>query len=403
MGRLNSFSKIWLIICVIILSFIQITCTEPFVINSIDFSNVLVVEATITNELKHHVVKLTRTIPLEDFGQSIEYNAIVEISRSNGEKIGFSQDPKTGDYISDIEFKAVPAVSYTLKITTQDGTTYTSTPTDLPPVAEIERVYPELTTENGKEGIHVFIDSEDQGGEAKYFRYEYEETYKVKLPHPSALSSEIVRFDLFTQTYEIELSPRRLDLTCYTSDQSTGILQTSTAELGHDRVVRFPVRLLNKRDPVIRERYSILVRQYVQSLEAHTFYRTLSDLGNIESLLSQGQPGYVSGNLSSGSNSQAKALGFFEVSAVSSQRIYFSYRDFGLDQPPYFVECEHLISYVIGRDELKRKLEFENYQVFFYEEKPVNGSPAKIYHIAQSECTECKEFSTHLKPDFWED
>jgi hypothetical protein len=142
----------------------------------------------------------------------------------------------------------------------------------------------------------------------------------------------------------------------------------------------------------------------VQSLPAYTFYQTLADLGNVESLLSQAQPGYVTGNIIPDTNSDEKVLGFFEVASVSSQRIYFNYEDFGLELPPYFVECEHLISYMIGSDLLKRKLEFENHQVFFYEEKPISGSaPKVIYHISQSECTDCPLFSSPIKPDFWEE
>ena len=195
-----------------------------------------------------------------------------------------------------------------------------------------------------------------------------------------------------------------MDLSCYVSDGFSGIHQTSTIGQDNNKVFRFPVRYIDKANPIIKERYSILIKQYVQGLEAFTFYQTLSDLGNVESLLSQGQPGYVTGNVSSETDPDEKILGFFEVSSVSSKRIFFSYKDFDLDLPPYFVECEHLISYMIGPDLLRRKLEFENYQVFFYEEKPVNGSaPKMIYHISQSECTDCPLLSTHIKPDFWED
>jgi hypothetical protein len=219
------------------------------------------------------------------------------------------------------------------------------------------------------------------------------------LPNPSPFAWEIVNFNDFNRTYQIVLTPRRLDLACYSSQNSSGIVQTSTVDLDANRIARYPVRFIDKRDPIIRDRYSILIRQYIQSLEAFNYYETLADLGNVESLLSQGQPGYVIGNMISETDLEEKVLGFFEASAVSSQRIFFGAEEFGLDQPNYFVTCEDLISTNIGSALLKSKLENEKYQVFLFE--VIENQP--IYHISQSICSECALFSTHMKPDFWED
>ncbi|MCM4154029.1 DUF4249 domain-containing protein [Arenibacter sp. N53] len=375
-----------------------IGCTEPFPIQDIDFEDILIVESTITNEMKQQRVKLSRTISLESFGQNIEKNAIVQIEDSNGTTFTFSQDTETGDYVSDEEFQAVPNISYTLKIKTGDGRGYISKPVQIPAAVPIERVYAELISENGKEGISVFVDTDNTNGSGQYFRYEYEETYKVKLPNPKTFDWEVVNYNNFSGSYELELTQIEQDFVCYSSVGSKGIVQTSSGNLGENKVLRFPVRFIDKGDPVLRERYSIIVKQYIQSLEAYTFYSILENLGNAGSLLSPGQPGYVTGNVGSETNAEEKVLGFFEASSVSSQRIYFDYNYFGLELPPYFVECE---AEIIGgpTEILKRKLEFEGFQIFFYEEIELKA----FYHIARSECSECTSFSTNIKPDFWED
>ncbi len=378
------------------------SCTDPFIIRSIDIERLLVVEATLTDEMKRQSVRISNTVGLIDFGQDIESEAEVRIEDDQGNTHAFSFDEGSGTYYSDQPFKALPNVAYVLEINAADGRSYSSIPVHLPPPVEMDRVYPELAAENGGDQIHVLVDASN-AGDARYFRYEYEETYKVVLPHPSPFRWEIINYSPFTQSYQIELTPRPLDLACYVSEHSSGIRQTSTFGLGENNIRRFPVRVIDAGDAVIKERYSILVKQYVQTLESYTFYKTLADLGNVESLLSQGQPGYVTGNIS-GSMADEKVLGYFEASSVSSQRIFFDYKDFELDLPSYFVECEHLISYMIGPELLKRKLEFENFQVFFFEEKPVNGSgPKKIYHISQSECTDCPPSSSTVKPDFWQE
>lgn len=376
------------------------SCTEPFPIETIEFENIPVVESTLTDEMKRQVVKLSQTISLEDFGLEITDNAEVRIEDSNGSVFTFSQDSETQTYLSDIEFQAESNTLYTLKIKTSDGRSYTSKAVEIPPKAHMERIYPEFISENGKEGIQVYVDTDNASSNAEYFRYEYEETYKVRLPSNAQFDWEIID-EGFNGFYRIEITPR--DWTdkefCYPTISSKGIIQTSTNDLDVNRIVRFPVRFINKDDAVLRERYSILVKQYVQNPEAHSFYQILENLGSEESLLFQGQPGYVSGNIVSDTEPEQKVLGYFEASSVSSQRIYFNYTDFGLELPPYFVECEWLDSREISRELFRRKLEFENYQIYAFDE--IAGRP--VYFITQSECSECASFSTHIKPDFWED
>lgn len=375
-----------------------VACTESFPIETITYENILVVESTITNELKQQVVKLSNTIRLTDFGQAFEDNANVMVEVSDGNVFDFSQDSDTGYYVSNVEFRAMPNVSYTLKINTQDGRSYSSSAVNLTPEVAMDQVYPESVVENGREGAQVFIDTDNKAGDARYFRYEYEETYKIRLPNPSGFTFEFFNVSDFTRSYEIELIERRLDLECYNTIESEGISQTSTSNLGENRIFRYPIRFIPKSNAKIKEQYSILVKQYVQSEEAYTFYEILKDLGNVESLLSQGQPGYVTGNLYSESGSTEKVLGFFEASSVSSQRIFFNYKDFGYELPPYFEPCD--VEVIIGEtQDLKRKLEFGGFRIFFYEEIGLRH----IYHIARTECAECDSFSTHLKPDFWED
>ena len=376
----------------------MVGCTEPFPIQDIDFEDILIVESTITNEMRHQVVKLSRTISLESFGQKIEDNATVSIKNSNGAIFNFTQDTESGNYISDEEFQAEQNISYTLNINTGDGKSYTSKPVQIQAAIPITRLYTELISENEKEGIEVFVDTDNTSGNGQYFRYEYEETYKVKLPHPKMFDWKIVNYNNFTRTYGLELTQIEQDFICYSSVGSKGILQTSSSNLSENKVLQFPIRFIDKGDPMLRERYSILVKQYVQSLEAYTFYAILENLSNAGSLLSPGQPGYVTGNVRSETNSEEKVLGFFEASSVSSQRIYFNYNDFGLELPAFFVECENLVFENLT-EELKRKLELENYQIYFYEE---SGIITKIY-ISQPECSVCTSFSSNVKPDFWED
>lgn len=385
---------------------LQIGCTEPFEIKTIGFQNILVVESTITNEMKKQVVKLSRTTTLENPAVVIEKNAIVTITDSKGNVFGFSQENEKGHYFSDKEFQAETNIRYTLKISTQDGKNYISSAVILPPNVKMDQVYAELIIEDKKEGVQVFVDTHDTTGKAKYFRYEYEETYKVIAPYPSPYTAEIVNDNPDRETYEVALTPREIEEVCYSTINSIGVIQTATADKTQNRVFRFPIRFIGKSSSILRARYSILVKQYVQSLEAYTFYTIIEELGNVESLLSQGQPGYVTGNITSVTSSNEKVLGFFEASTVTSKRIYFNYTDFGLEKPPYFVDCDLLkLDYNDNTDQdgdlnerraLRINVKYYDYQVIY-------NYGTRIYHIVKEECSVCTSISSNLKPDFWED
>lgn len=375
-------------------------------IESITYENVLVVESTLTNEMKQQVVKLSKTSTLENSQVLIENNATVKVVGSDGHTYNFSQVTETGDYISDNEFSAIPNVDYTLSIQTSDGKSYSSSAVTLPPAVEMDEVYAERILDETHDGVQVLVNTEDPTGNAKYFRYGYEETYKIVAPYPSPFTFEIINFDPDAYTYEIVLTPREPEIVCYSSDNSTGINQTSTTELNENKVFRFPVKYLSKEDPKLQTRYSILVKQYVQSVEAFTFYKIIQELGSVESLLSQGQPGYVAGNMVSDNDPNEKVLGFFEASSVSSKRIYFNYQDFGIEKPPYFVECEvlpldYLDNTTIDNDPDERATLFTSLSYFNYQ--VIRLSQNTIYTIVQAECSVCTSFSSNVKPDFWED
>lgn len=341
-------------------------CTEPFTIETIELDTVLIVEGLITDELKHHSIKLSRSTQLEDAAVYLEYQAQVQITSSDGQTFQFAQDEATGHYTSQAAFQAKHQIDYTLTIHTQDGGSYQSKPVRLPPTAQIDRVYAEPIIFNDLEGVMIFVDTQAGTEETPYLRYEYESTYKIEVPKPSSWNWEVEDYDFRSGYYEIGLTRREPETICYSSYASSGILQASAAEFTQGNVVRYPIHFIYKGAPALRERYSIQVKQYVQNIEGYTFYRTLHDLGMSESLLSQAQPGFVPGNVESTVHPNEKVLGFFEASTVFSKRIYFNYKDFGFEFPPYQEDCT-LIK-IFPTAGLLDKLERQDYQIQDFEE-----------------------------------
>jgi len=393
-----------LIIYFILFSLILQSCREPFDPETDAFISALVVEATITNEMKQQKISLSETYVLEANEPTIVNNATVWVEDELNNHYTFSQDDD-GNYISDIAFQAVPETQYTLYITTDNGKNYQSTTTTLTPISQINNLYAELNTEDPENiGVEVLVDSYNEN-DAQYFRYEYEEAYKVVVPNYFHFDAEITNIEYeegFIISYQINFVPKtQEEKTCYSMEESIGILQASTNNLTENNLLRFPITFLSKNNSKIRDRYSILVRQYVQNLEAYTYYKIVNQLGGLQSLLSQNQSGYVTGNISATNNEDEKVIGYFEVATVDSKRIYFNYEDFNLQLPPWFYTC-YLQTYDYNKVENPDERYFLYTSIANFDYHPTTiDSP--VYNIVNKECSDCTSFSSNIRPDFWED
>ncbi len=384
-------------------------CTEPIDIEKqLSFEDAIVVEATITNEFKYHKIFLTRTFKFEDDGPAAETNASVRIVDSANNTYNFVED-EPGVYISTLKFKADVNTDYQLFITTNDNKNYTTTNKQLTNITQIDSVYASREVNSvGTEVMSIFVDSFDPSGNSNYYRYEYEETFKIIAPN--WVSKEFI---ILTNEYGNELpapgfvarSPE--EKVCYNTVMSSSITQTSTTDLAEDRVSKFVLRNILIDDPIISSRYSILVKQIVQSLEAFTYYNVLNQLSSSESLFSQIQPGFLNSNIFSIENKNEKVLGFFEVISVSEKRLFFNYIDFFPNEPlpPYFIDCGEfappIIDFKTGVPVLLMAIKDGQVKYFRDNTSPKIGEGP--YWVVHTACGDCTQLGSSIKPDFWED
>ncbi len=388
---------------------VHFNCTEPLPLVTENFEEVLVIEATITNELKTQQIKVSRTVALEDSIPNYVTNANVVVEGSNNLVHNF-QYTGLGIYNSVDEFQAEAGISYTLVITDENGKRYSSNSEVLPPKVEIDRVYAERIVKGNDTGIQVLVDSETSLNGARYFRYEYEETYQIIAEYFNLQDIEFISTmgsgpNFF---FEHELVPRPFEQqVCYSSNASNEIIITNINGLAENRVSQFPVRFIKADNTIIRDRYSILVKQFVQSAEANNFYEILKDLSSDESLLIDNQPGFVQGNIVSEQRPDEKVIGFFDVSPVSYKRIFFDHDDFDLDKPDYFYDCE-ILEFQAGpfanpnEGELFYQLITNNNFKFFGLEPSIGTFPG-IFRLVQPECGDCTTFASGERPEFWID
>ncbi len=387
------------------LGFILKGCIEPFEATFPSFESALVVEATLTNEVIPQTIFITRTFEFEKDGPLPESNASVQIVTESDTYIFVESTP--GIYVSEQAFSARPNVAYQLQIATQDGRTYKSNEMILPAATQIDNVKAERTTnDEGVEGVAILVDSFDPTGGSVNYRYEYEETFKIIAPFWRPKDLEIVPLAEQTELCEVRIIPdNRSQETCYATDVSNTIIQTSTTDLSEDRVDNFMVRFIPRDNYIISHRYSILVKQFVQSNAAFAFYETLSQFSGNESLFSETQPGFLEGNVFSEQSRDEKVLGYFEVASVSEHRIFFNYDDLfpGEDLPPYVDPCEFIAPLIrVGEPPkcvLSAMVEAGTIGYIDVNDNPAPGEGPFL--VTPKVCGDCTEIGSPEPPEFW--
>lgn len=407
--------KIYRIFVAAISTLLFISCTDPYALQTNNYEEVLVIEATITNELKHQEIKITKSYQLEENGPTTVSDAVVILKDNLGNSYEFIEQ---GDkYVSLIEFKAESNREYQLKIITENGKSYISSTEVLTHDTPIQNITPVVNTINGAKGVELIVNSFDPTNSSKYYRFEYEETNKIIAPkwvpvkavvayNPPGASPPAV-INLIPRTTEARI--------CYTTKKSDKIILTSTNELNEDRVI-FPVRFIRDNDYLIANRYSIMVKQYVQNLAAYTYYKTLKELSGSDGILSQNQPGFFFGNIQNENNPNEKVIGYFEVSTVSSKRIFFNYNEIfpGQNQPKYPYRCDP--DPLLGSDDPEFFLKYcfspsdltcAGYTVLSLLESGnglyYNFTADQKYEIYPTPCGDCTKFSANIIPSFWID
>ncbi|WP_294958988.1 DUF4249 domain-containing protein [uncultured Flavobacterium sp.] len=390
------------------------SCTEQYVFQNTDFESALVVEGTITNELKNQTIRLSQVYQLEESGPKLEKGANVFVTDDKGNEYQFEE--KDTIYSSITPFKAEPGRKYQLKIKTREGKNYTSDEQVLTTETKIDNVTATAETVNGQRGVQINVNSFEPTNTSKYYRYEYTETYKIIAPVWSSQETVMVSIPAIPANPDQDFpgSPAREDIvlrlrnretrTCFSTKKSSDIILHNTNSLSEDRV-HFPVRFISNQNYIISHRYSIFVKQYVQNLAAYTYYKTLKDLSTSGGILSPKQPGFFYGNIKSVENPSEKVIGFFEVSSVSSERIFFNYADLFPKEPlpPYyesdctvkeFVDCEGLppCSGIQLRGAIRSK-------ELVFVSTDYNGN----YGMVKPACGDCTSFSSNIVPPFWVD
>lgn len=220
------------------------SCVEPFEIKNEVFNSYMVIDARLTDEVKLQEINLSRTYKLEDAVPEAVENATVMIIDNENVEYEF-EEMESGMYLSKIEFGAVPNKEYKLSITTSSGNKYRSTPVKIvdEDVADF-RLYASRRTTIGQglDGVEIYYEGLESSTEnSSYYRFDYEETYKIVPPYWFDLT-----VDFTPNAYPFPGKENDNGSVCFDSNKSTEIILKNTSELDANLIHPLLLNLMSK-------------------------------------------------------------------------------------------------------------------------------------------------------------
>lgn len=396
---------------ILIAVFTLCTCIDPYSPKLKGYDSILVVEGLITDENTSYTIKLSRTMQDQNTDPVRVSDASVYVSDNENNIAGF-KNTGNGIYKSDsLNFRGIPGRKYILHIITS-GEEYLSTECLLQPVPGIDSLYfakeEELvnnSTEN-TEGIKIYLDSRADNDNS-YYRWTFDETWKFRIPSPK-------RFDYIDQKTILPIVG--VKQYCWKTRKSDDILIHAVYPGETVQIRKQPVFFIasDKSDRLMSE-YSMLVKQYSISHAEYEFWDNLKKVNENGGDIFAAQPFSVIGNIRNIKNAKERVLGFFQVSAVKSKRIFIPFSSIIRLNLPFFHNqgCERIeaspseFSTPYGPpvtfDDVYSMFCITSTYVFvepMYD--PVTFKLDRLV-FAKPECVNCELTGISSKPDFWTD
>ena len=369
--------KIWIVATGLILAFCS-SCRKTYQPEVISVNhNYLVVDGIINTGGDSTVIKLSRTWPVNsDSIYPPEIHANVNIEDENG-NLTYLQETIPGVYVTFNSFNNVQR--YRLNIFSQNGTSYKSDfvqgiPT--PPIDSVSWVQKD-------DGVYIYVTTHDTNPSAKYFRWDFTETWQY---HAFYQSSVIYQNGSF-----LVRTPQQDIYNCWHTLPSTEILLGSTAALSSNLLYEKPVNFIAAGTERVSIRYSILVRQYALNQATYQYYELLKKNSEQLGSIFATEPSELTGNVHNLTNPSEPVLGMLSAGDMQQQRIFISNNQL----PVWDFELHGCDQIIVTPDKFDAVFGHGGYI-------PINQHGLTDYTGAGSSCVDCTlAGGTNVKPSFW--
>ena len=377
-------------------------CKKPFFLPVAATQNsYLVVEGTINTGADSTFVSISRTVQLSSKNTSLpERNALVTVEGENNASFTLTEI-SDGHYAAG-PFSLDPTKKCRLHIKSNDGRDYLSDFVEIKNTPEIDSIPYHIQGD----GLQFFVNAHDKANTTRYYRWEFEETYK----YVSFVRSTAILDNNGFPRYRTLLDPNIYE--CYNTLASHQVLLGSSAKLGEDIISQQPINFVSAQSGKISLGYSFLLRQYALTQAAFDYWQILKK--NTEQLGSifDAQPSSLTGNIHCKTNPAEPVIGYVSASSIKMKRIFIDHFDISLFTPSYVPpppsdDCGHFGAIPIEP--------MDTYAARLYHalgsgdsvlSSPIAppGGPITGYSYGPKECVDCRAkipTGTNVKPSFW--
>jgi hypothetical protein len=333
-------------------------------------------------------IKLSRSLGLASASAiPAETKATVYVLDNLGTRYNLTENP-VGTYTLPAQ-TLDPQRQYQVRITTAKGRNYASDLVAVKTTPPIDK----LSWQPTGNGVEIDVDAHDPTGNSRYYRWDYVETWQFNTAYSTKL-------EYAASTKSVQ--PRTDDIyTCWRTELSPFIKQTTTSQLSQDVVANYPLIALPYNEK-LRIKYSVLVLQYAQTPEEYAYWEALSKNTQNLGTLNDPLPSQLTGNIHCLTDASEPVLGYVGAHSVTQERLFIDYNDLPKPLPRIantgYETCT--VDTVLLRDGLELfRLNLEVPFDTWYTAPP--NRKVIGYFASTTECVDCRVRGTNIKPSFW--
>ncbi len=359
-------------------------CVTQFIPETEEGKELMVVEGLITDQPGPNTIKLSKSLPFGKKSEAKPLSGCVVSLKDDLENYYPLHEKVAGTYITDSStFRGQVGRFYTLTIRSDNGaniSNYESSPVEMKAVPPVDSIYYEKTVirEGYKgffeiDGCNIFLNTHDPENICKYYRWDFNETWVIRLPFPVEKNK------------------------CWVSDTIHVINFKSTAAFNESRIAGQPITFISNITDRLKAKYSISVNQYSLNEDEYIYWEKLQNITGQVGGLYDVIPSSVPSNIFNIDNPEEKVLGYFSVSARSSGRTFIKDKFAGIIDR--YTDC--IIGYFWGDGEIPGL----GISVWVLSDDPPgslgHGSPHRRTLTDKRGCADCRVRGTDVKPEFW--
>lgn len=367
------------------------SCIETFEPQIEETHEILVIDGSITDGPGIQSVTVSRSSPYTNVQFQPVSGCIVRVADDAGSGITFTEKGG-GIYQSLLEADFLEeGKAYKLLVFTPDGQAYESDYEFLQPAAPIDHLSYKVEIQGTSDpdvnhyGIRFCVDMKGTPEQSRNYLWTLEETwvYHNVLPIQYIWDGSVLQ-DYTPKLREFE--------TCYLSSTLEEFQVGSSKLLETNEILQQPLNFVSNRTPRLREKYSLLVRQYSLSDDAFLYWDKMKAQTENTGGLFENQPSDARGNIYNVNVPEEKVLGYFNVSQLTEKRITVSER-FEFTVPDFNCPLDTAFSlYELG----------SGYPYIMFSLSPSGIGPPFVY--SDKGCHDCRyRGGVTTKPEYWDD